>query len=401
MRLAQLVSGFPKRSQTFILNQFAGLLDAGHEVRVFARKRPDEPVDHGIIDEYDLRGRTVYTPVPETYADGLSLLGRAGIGLLWEGYELGRVLSQLRHGKHAPERLTKIREFRGQTASFDVCHAHFGPVGARLWGTQRHLDSPLVVSFYGADASSTPRENPGLYDGMFEEATAVTCLSEDMRGDLVDLGCPPAKLQKVPLCVDTEKFACQPPALAEGEPVQILSVARFVEKKGLEYAVRAIANADADREIRYTIAGDGPRRERIEALVESEGINDRVDLLGWQSQEEISALLADSHLFVLPSVTATDGDKEGTPTVLLEAQAAGLPILSTTHAGIPEIVTDGETGLLVPERDTDALADALEELLAQPGRWAEMGRRGHESVRQTHSIEAVTDRLTTVYDGVR
>lgn len=401
MRLAQLVSGFPKRSQTFILNQFAGLLDAGHDLCVFARRRPDESVDHDIVEEYGLRERTTYTQAPETYLDGLALLGRAGVGLLREGYGPRAVLSQFRHGKHTPERLAKIREFRRQTGLFDICHAHFGPIGARFRGTQRHLDSPLVISFYGADASRTPHENPGLYDGLFEDTAAVTCLSEDMRGDLVDLGCPPEKLQKVPLCIDTGKFTCQPPALAEGEPVQILSVARFVEKKGLEYAVRAVANADTDRKIRYAIAGDGPRRERLEALIESEDVHDRVDLLGWQSQEEISALLADSHLFVLPSVTAADGDKEGTPTVLLEAQAAGLPVLSTTHAGIPEIVADGETGLLVPERDADALADALEELLARPERWAQMGQRGHDAVRETHSIEAVTERLTAVYEAVQ
>lgn len=401
MRLAQLVSGFPKRSQTFILNQLSGLIDAGHGVRVFARRRPQESVDHDIVDEYGLHERTTYTPAPESYPDGLRLLGRAGVGLLREGYGLGRVLSQFRHGKHAPERLAKIRAFRNQTGFFDICHAHFGPIGARFRGTQRHLDSPLVVSFYGSDASSTPRENPGLYDGLFEETAAVTCLSEDMRGDLVDLGCPPEKLQKVPLCVDTEKFACQPPALAEGEPVQILSVARFVEKKGLEYAIRAVVNAETDREIRYAIAGDGPRRERLNALVAEQDTHGRVDLLGWQSQEEISALLADSHLFVLPSVTAADGDKEGTPTVLLEAQSAGLPVLSTTHAGIPEIVADGESGLLVPERDADALADALEELLARPERWTEMGQRGHDAVRESHSIEAVTERLTAVYESVR
>jgi colanic acid/amylovoran biosynthesis glycosyltransferase len=152
--------------------------------------------------------------------------------------------------------------------------------------------------------------------------------------------------------------------------------------------------------VTYSIAGDGPRRERLENRIAELGAGDRIEILGWQTQEEISELMADAHVFLLPSVTAENGDKEGTPTVLLEAQAAGLLVVSTTHAGIPEIVSDGEEGLLVPERDVTALVDALETLLGQPERWPEMGQAGREYVEAHHSVDSVTERLLTVYRDI-
>jgi colanic acid/amylovoran biosynthesis glycosyltransferase len=184
------------------------------------------------------------------------------------------------------------------------------------------------------------------------------------------------------------------------EPIRILTVARHVEKKGLEYAIKAVAQLDIDRPIRYHIAGDGPRREQLENLISELDATDRIEILGWQTQQEVAQLMADAHVFVLPSVTAANGDKEGTPTALLEAQATGLPVVSTTHAGIPEIVSDGDSGVLVPERDVSALADALENVTSHPERWAEMGQLGREYVESNHSIEAVTGELVSLYERV-
>jgi colanic acid/amylovoran biosynthesis glycosyltransferase len=282
-----------------------------------------------------------------------------------------------------------------------VFHAHFGTVGNRFLTAQRSFEQPLVVSFYGYDISRIPRLNPSVYDDLFKEADAVTCLSEDMRDDLIDLECPREKVHKVPLCIDVNRFQYTERTIDSKEPVQVLSVARFVEKKGLQYALEAISKLDVSNEVRYLIAGDGDRRQLLEKQISELGIENQVELLGWKSQEEISRLMAQSHLFLLPSVTASDGDKEGTPTVLLEAQATGLPVISTTHAGIPEIVADGDAGLLVPERDSDSLADALSELLENPDRWPAMGQAGREYVETTHSIPAVTNTLVDLYRSVQ
>jgi colanic acid/amylovoran biosynthesis glycosyltransferase len=107
--------------------------------------------------------------------------------------------------------------------------------------------------------------------------------------------------------------------------------------------------------------------------------------------------MAEAHVFLLPSVIAADGDEEGTPTVLAEASCAGLPVLSTRHSGIPEMVLDGRTGFLVPERDVAALADRLEELLARPELWAEMGREGRRHVEAEFDVRKLNQRLVSLY----
>jgi colanic acid/amylovoran biosynthesis glycosyltransferase len=111
----------------------------------------------------------------------------------------------------------------------------------------------------------------------------------------------------------------------------------------------------------------------------------------------VQAAMRDAHLFVLPSVTASDGDEEGTPTVLLEAAFARLPVVATRHAGIPEIVRDGETGILVAERDAVALADAIRELLRSRERWQAMGDAGRRLVERSHTVPRVVERLDAMY----
>jgi colanic acid/amylovoran biosynthesis glycosyltransferase len=280
-----------------------------------------------------------------------------------------------------------------------VYHAHFGTVGNAFLGLTKSRNEPYIVSFYGRDASQLLRDEPDRYEELFRCADAITVLSEDMRSTLIDAGCPPDKTYIQRLCVDTRRFSYEPRTPKNSKPLQLLTVARFVEKKGIEYALRAIANLSETHDIEYTIAGDGGRRTQIESLIEDLELEETVNLLGWQPQSEIADLMAEAHLFVLPSVTAENGDKEGTPTVLLEAQAMGLPVASTYHAGIPEIVSDGKSGLLVPERDSKALAEALAKLADNPERWAEMGRHGREYIESTHSIEAVSESLVDLYES--
>jgi colanic acid/amylovoran biosynthesis glycosyltransferase len=397
MNVAHMVATFPKSSETFILNQFIGIIERDVDIHILSMKKPDKTADHEIINEYNLLDRVTYTNAPKTYTKAIRTLAEVIPALLARGLSLNQVLSELRYGKSAPSRLVNMQTVHDHNTTYDICHAHFGTTANRFLSARDYLDCPLIASFYGADASREPRSNPAIYDELFTETSVVTCLSEDMKRDLATIGCPPNKTEVVPLCIDPKKFTYQQRTLESDEPVRIGTVARFVEKKGLEYAIEAVANLDAHGEIQYYIAGDGDRRQKLERLIKDLDANDRITLLGWRSQEEIAELMQHSHIFLLPSVTAANGDKEGTPTALLEAQSTGLPVVSTYHAGIPEIVEDGETGILVPERDTDALADALQTLIADPDRWSEMGKQGREYIEQNHSIEAVTDDVLELY----
>jgi colanic acid/amylovoran biosynthesis glycosyltransferase len=400
MKIGFLVNGFPKISETFILNQVVGLLSAEQQLAIFARSKPDETVTHDLIEDWNMREKVVYSKIPTTYPDGVRILSKTVPQLAIDGdVSLRTIWSELRQGKAAPHRLANLERVLGSDG-FDVYHAHFGSVGNAFLGVTKCRSEPYIASFYGRDASQLLREEPDRYDDLFRRVDAVTALSEDMRSTLVDAGCPRNKTHIQPLCVDTRRFSYRPRTREDGEPLRLLTVARFVEKKGLEYALRAVADLAKTHDVKYTTAWDGDRRERIESLMTELELEEVVNLLGWQPQSTIVDLMTNAHLFLLPSVTAENGDKEGTPTVLLEAQAMGLPIISTYHAGIPEIVADGKSGLLVPERDSEALADALATLAESQSRWTEMGRHGSNYVESKHSIDAVSTSLLDLYKSI-
>lgn len=403
MRIAFLLEMFPKISETFILNQITGLIDAGHDVTIFADHPADEEKVHDEVEKYDLLSKTIYIQKPKKYVGFVQRMASVGLEHPTAAPELVR---SVRQGKQGAARLANLDTFLDfeEASNFDVFHAHFGTVG-NAWDFLKNdsllpnkvTDTPFVVSFYGVDASYVLKQDPHAYDNLFSNANRITALSKNMRSDLTNAGYPGEKIDIQPLGVDISKFDYKDRKPPENGEIRILTVARFDEQKGLEYAVDAVANIADNHDIHYYIAGDGPLREKIENKIHRQGISDSVELIGLVNHTELEHQFESAHLFLLPSVTAEDGSKEGTPTVLLEAQASGLPIVSTTHAGIPDIVDDGGSGLLVPERDVPALTNALHKLLSSPERWIEMGEHGRERVVENHSIPVVIDNLEQIY----
>ena len=198
--------------------------------------------------------------------------------------------------------------------------------------------------------------------------------------------------------VDLKMFAFAPRRPRQDGKVRLLTVARLAEKKGVEYGIRAVANVLRKHpHVEYNIAGDGPLKNDLANLVDTLNINDKVRLLGWKRQEEIVELMKGADILLAPSVTSRGGDQEGIPVVLMEALAQGLPVLSTQHAGIPELVQDGESGFLVPERDVNALTERLEFLVQHQELWPEMGRAGRDYVERHHDINKLNDQLVQLY----
>lgn len=398
MKVAFLLNYFPKISETFLAYQVKGLLDRGHDVRIFAFEQPDKDTTHAVVEECDLISRATYLTRPTSYTDGLQLLGESLVRYPRLTPEIFRSLTR---GTEGALRISALKQFASDTTDdFDVYHAHFGSVG-KYWDFIPYMtDSPFVVSFYGRDASQTLSNKQQTFQHLFDVVDAVTVLSEDMRHDVVVGGCPRGKTYIQPLPVDTERFSASPRDLPQNGQIRILSVARFVEKKGLEDALVAVDNISQSYDIQWTIAGDGELRADFESEVAQRGLEERIEVLGWVNQQRVRELLEDAHLFLLPSKTSADGDKEGTPTVLLEAQAAAVPVLSTKHAGIPEIVADDNSGYLVSEDDPEALSDALGEFLSSPEKWEEMGQNGRKFVEEHHSVSAVATQLEELYWGL-
>ncbi|MBM3266066.1 MAG: glycosyltransferase [Candidatus Sericytochromatia bacterium] len=272
----------------------------------------------------------------------------------------------------------------------DVVHAHFGDQGYR----SRLVRAPLVVSFYGHDY--TLARDPwwaAAYREVFAAARLVVAEAPHAASRLCDLGCPPAKVRIHPLGVDFARINFRPrfPRM----PIEVLFVGRFEDKKGLPDALEAVARAGPG--FRLTVIGDGPAAPALKAHAARLGLD--VAWRGLLPHQAVREALDRADLLIAPSRTAASGDTEGgLPIVVVEALAAGLPVLATRHADLPWAVEDGRTGRLVPERDPAALAAALQGMAAHPERWPIMGALGRAAVLARHDARRQPGRLRALYE---
>lgn len=283
-----------------------------------------------------------------------------------------------------------------------VLHAHFGYTGWQVLPLRRRCGLPLVTTFYGEDASRLGREPRwrARYAELFREGDRFLVEGPFMAARLVELGCPREKLaiQRIAIPSGRYPFRLRAPRPA-GEPVRLLFCASFREKKGLRYALEAVARARHEHPLlRLRVGGDGPERPQIERRIEELGLGDCTELLGFLDHARMIDEMDAADLFLQPSVTAANGDSEGgAPTTLLEAQACGLPLLASHHADVPYVVDAGVSALLAPERDVDRLAAQLLTLLKEPERWAAMGEAGRHQVERFHDVESEVARLEDLY----
>jgi colanic acid/amylovoran biosynthesis glycosyltransferase len=273
-----------------------------------------------------------------------------------------------------------------------LIHAHFASGGKTLLTLRKSLRLPLVVTLHGG--SDVPIEKPqkGVYRELGEKATLFLCVSDFIRKQAIEAGYPPQKLLVHYIGIDRTLFFPQPePAVTD----TVLFIGRLVEMKGCEYLLRAMQVVQARRAAtELTIVGDGPERFNLERLASE--LHVRCRFMGVQPPASVRGMLQKSRLLCLPSVKTSDGHVEGLPTVLIEAQAMGVPVVSTFHSGIPEGVADGVTGILVPERDSENLAVALLRLLEDQDLWQRfhLATQGHidrqfDLRRQTALLEDI------------
>ncbi len=400
LRIACVLDEFPMLSETFLLNQMTGLIDRGCELDLYAFGKRDRSQAHEDVLRYKLLDRTRYAPPPAP--SKLARMAKAlGIGLKHPLYSL-RAVNVFKHGSHARS-LRLIHEAAPflTAPNYDMIHCHFGHIGQKVARLRQLglLKGPLVVSFYGFDISQRPQiEPPGYYDTLFEQATAVLALSQVMADQLIALGCPASKVHIHHLGVDPARFEFLPRTKKNDEPAKLLSIARLAEKKGLIYAIDAIAKVAAHRQdFHYKIIGDGPLRNELQQRIDEKNLGHLIELAGWQTQQQVVPALREAHLLLAPSVTATAGDQEGTPTAIVEAMMMGLPVLSTYHSGIPEMIQDGQSGHLVPERDVEALAQKLSHLLDHPDQWQTLGKQGNAYACEHFNIDKLNDQQIQNY----
>jgi colanic acid/amylovoran biosynthesis glycosyltransferase len=408
MKIAFLVWRFPVVSEPFILNQITGLLDRGHDVRIYPLNgKPDNLSKiHPIIEQYNLLDRTYYPP---TRPDNLLWKYLKGLGLILKNLHRGS-LSLLQskvftynHEVWSLKWLYRAMLFLDRE-EYDIIHCQFGTLSAMglLFRDLGILPGKLIVTFRGIDISQHVQEQgEDVYDQLFARGNFFLANCEFFRQKALKIGCNPDRIVVHGSGIDCRQFAFKPRYFPADGIVRIATTGRLVEKKGIEYCIRAIAKlAPIHPNIEFNIIGDGPLKADFEKLIAELDVSNLVKLLGWKQHQEIAEILDNCHLFLAPSVTAADGNQDAPVNTLKEAMAMGLPVISTYHGGIPELVEDGVNGFLVPERDVDAIAQKLAYLIEHPELWESMGTAGRHRVEEKYDMEKLNDELVEIYQSL-
>ncbi len=286
-----------------------------------------------------------------------------------------------------------------------LLHAHFIPTAIQFLPLKLKYNLPMIVSCYGYDVSRFPREsdeNMRHLKKLFETAEYFLAMSEDMKNDMQLLGCPPVKIMVHHIGVDINRFAYRE-SKTDTEKVVFLYVCDFSPKKGVPILVEAMATVcKAHPEARLRVIGmpkwrGAPIKQQAEKMIRDMGLQNMIDLVGVVNYYNMPKEYADADLFVLSSKTDKEANKEGIPAVILEAMATGLPVISTRHAGIPEVVIDDITGYLVPEDDTSHLARTMIKLLEEKHRWRNMGLAGSRLCQKEFNVEIQKKKLEQIY----
>jgi colanic acid/amylovoran biosynthesis glycosyltransferase len=410
MRILIVVIDFPALSETYVLDQITGLIDRGFDVDILASKMRDEATIHPDVEDYSLLNRAYYIDNSPPSGSRIArwtlifarlvrrgrfrLMREAAVAGLRRAFGLPVLIGalQLVAYAHTLERLP--------TPDMVVCH--FGPTGDLMVRLRRATKAkwPILTFFHGYDLSLLLQKNgPGIYRRLFREGDFFLPVSRFFQKRLVSIGAAPDRMAvhrmgvKVQPHLRTSKHAS---ARAQNE-FSFLSIGRLVEKKGLEFAIRAVARCrEVNPELKMTlsIVGDGPLHNHLRDTVDSLGLGNLVQLLGSMHREQVVDKLQTANAFLLPSVTTETGDIEGIPVSISEAMAMGLPVISTYHSGIPEIIEHEINGFLVPERDVDALADAMCRIVRDRSLADRMGRAGREKVERELDLDRWNDLLS-------
>jgi colanic acid/amylovoran biosynthesis glycosyltransferase len=390
LRIAFLVNGFPDGSETFIRGQAEGLVRDGHRVDMYLGNTPRSAAAVGRVQA---AAAAMGVRVHHAPPGGWQRLRAAAGGAL----RLSRLLALgprdagLRDllGGRRVHSLKLAVTVAGTDGDYDAIVAHYGQNGIRgeLLRRAGLLHGRLFTAFHGYDIAKPGDDGKaGLYRSLFTAPDSwLLPVSAHWAQRLTAWGADPARVVVHRMGVDCERFRFV--ARRDCTGPRLVSVGRLVEKKGFEYAIRAVARLGPMLPgLRYDIVGDGPLAERLQTLAEAIGAGAWVRFRGWRSNSEVAETLARADALLAPSVTAANGDQEGIPVSLMEAMASGVPVISTSHSGIPELVRNGETGLLAAEGDVDGLVACVLRLMDEPGLSARLAHNGRAWVEQTHDV---------------
>ena len=396
MRVAFILKGYPRLSETFIAQEIAALERRRLDILIVSLRRPTDARRHRLHDT--IRARVLYLP------EYLLLEPLRVLRAWWKIRQIANYASARRLWLRdlardpTPNRARRFGQALVLAAELpeDVkhLHAHFlhTPASVTRYAALL-LGVPWTGSAHAKDIWTTPewekREKLASCEWL------VTCTRAN-REHLAALA-PPGKVELLYHGIDLARFprnaAIGSARDGSSEPVVILSVARLVEKKGTEILLEALARISPALQWRFVHVGGGPLLKSLQGRAARLGIEERVTWRGALTQDEVLAEYRKADVFALASRIARDGDRDGMPNVIAEAQSQGLACVATRVSAIPELVRDGQTGILVPENDAEALARALESLIADPARRRALGQAAQTRVREGFALEPNIDAL--------
>ena len=403
MKVAFIVNSFPAITNTFILNQIVELVKLGIDIEIFSKYTPKKKIMHKDVEKYNLLERTHYFSIPSNLLIRvLKAIYLFLVNFSKDPIKLVKSLNVFKYKDKVDKTFLKnlflIIPFLGK--KFDIIHCHFGNVGnIGVLLKKLGFQGKLVVSFYGYDLTKIIKKyGNNYYDQLFKYGDLFLPICKYFKDIMINLGCKTGETEIHPLGIDTKRFKKEKSTDQDFDKINILTIGRFVEKKGYEYSIKAISKLKAKGyNFNYYIIGNGQSKNKYEKLVQDLKLMDSIVFLGILNQEEVINAYRKCHIFLLPSITTKDGDQEGTPTVLLEAQSMGLPVISSLHSGIPEIVIDEKTGFLVKEKDIDKIVEKLEILIENPLKREEMGNSGIKLTKENFDINFLVKKLLKKY----
>ncbi|MGA2823365.1 MAG: glycosyltransferase [Bacteroidales bacterium] len=350
----------------------------------------------------------VYQRQDKTKKNGLNLLAEMKIPILFLSDEkdlLNRIYYFL-FRKISLIQKRKILKFIHANRT-DLFHFHFGNDAGMFLPVIYKSGLPSVVSFYGDDCTGFTKKYFGLGHywlkfRVFSKTSRIFAMSSDMKERLTSLGCPEAKIAIHYFGVDTIRFQGHIRSYSHSqEYIQLLMIANLVEKKGhlFLFKVLKMLYEKGITGFRLVVVGSGILEEQLKAFVKENKLTDLISFIPHIDylSEDFVKLFYDSDIFIHPSVTGSRGEKEGIPGVIIEAMASGLPVISTLHAGIPSIIENGKTGVLVDEWNLPGLLMALESLILNPSKREEIGRAGQDFTIRELNIVNKEKELETLY----
>jgi len=398
MKVAFIVNNFPEISETFILSQITGLINRGIDITVVAKGRSNAEVIHEDVFRFNLLEKVIYLNMPSNKflqiivaLKKLFLLALYQPSCLWPAIKTIRVKNLLPIYLALPLR----------NGCFDIIHCHYGPNGecAASLKTNKIIDSKLITTFHGYDLSKYLKDKTNVYQYLIREAEVFLPVSAFFKNKLIRLGCPQKRIRVHHMGVNLSMFNTQDRRQKGLQDLpQIITVARLVEKKGIGFAIAAMAELiKKEIKFKYYIIGEGPLISRLKTQTNNLNLNEYISFLGKKTHAQVKKYMMQSDIFLLPSITASDGDQEGIPTSIMEAQAMGLPVIATLHSGNNEIVIDNETGFLVKEREVNEITEKLSLLCKDPQLCSKMGKKGRSIIEDEFNIDKLNNQLARIY----